>query len=191
MSTRRQANNEGDIVAHLARGDGAAWESFVGRYSPVIYAAVYKILSKGRFGQPDIADVAQDVFVRLCKNDFRLVRRYEPERASLSTWLTVVATSTALDFVRRKRAIQVPLDDAPQEVGAVDPVEPQDRLAIPGGLLSPRQALVMELIFERDMDVAEAAQLLGVDRQTIRSTQHKALVKLRKHFGASDPPGEG
>jgi DNA-directed RNA polymerase specialized sigma24 family protein len=31
------------------------------------------------------------------------------------------------------------------------------------------------------MDVSEAADLLGIEAQTLRSTKHKALEKLRKY----------
>ena len=66
---------------------------------------------------------------------------------------------------------------------APEPDEPAP-LAIPEGLLTPRQQLVLRLLFDRELEVPEAARLLGVDEQTIRSTKHKALAALRKHFGA-------
>ena len=40
----------------------------------------------------------------------------------------------------------------------------------------------MTLLYDRDMDAAEAANLLGIDPQTVRSMHHKALTKLRAHF---------
>jgi RNA polymerase sigma-70 factor (ECF subfamily) len=42
--------------------------------------------------------------------------------------------------------------------------------------------MVLSLLYDRDMDPAEVAQHLGVDVQTIRSTHHKALTRLRQHF---------
>ena len=39
------------------------------------------------------------------------------------------------------------------------------------------------MIYERDMEVAEIASALSVDAQTVRSTHHKAMLKLRAHFG--------
>jgi len=42
---------------------------------------------------------------------------------------------------------------------------------------------VLTMLYERDMDVAEIAKTLDVDPQTIRSTHHKAMLKLRAHFG--------
>jgi DNA-directed RNA polymerase specialized sigma24 family protein len=44
------------------------------------------------------------------------------------------------------------------------------------------------------MDVAEIAVALGVDPQTVRSTHHKAMLKLRGHFAVEDgarPAGDG
>ena len=57
-----------------------------------------------------------------------------------------------------------------------------ERLNIPPGLLTERQALVLKLLYDREMDVAEAAALLKVDAQTVRSTHHKAMLRLREHF---------
>lgn len=173
-----------DLVARLAGGDESAWHGFVERYSRVIYGAVYKVLgARGPASEDDAVDCAQDVFVRICKDDFRLLKRYDPARAAITTWLTVVATSTTKDFLRKRRAINVPLDEMPTEIASVDPVMPSEKLTFPEGLLSPRQAMVLEMIFEQDLDVAEVAEMLGVDPQTVRSTQHKALVKLRKLYG--------
>ena len=64
---------------------------------------------------------------------------------------------------------------------AVTPRMPE-RIKVPAGLLSPRQTLVLHLLYGKELEVAEAAELLDVDPQTIRSTHHKALTKLRNHF---------
>lgn len=175
--------NGAEVVARLVRGEKDAWDAFVARFSPVIYAAISRTLRGKPEADGDIGDLTQEVFLRLCKDDYRLLARYEPERATLVTFLTVIATSTALDALRRRRGRAIALEDMPEEAAAVDPVLPAERLKVPEGLLSPRQALVLRLVFERDMDVAEVATLLSVDPQTVRSTRHKALVKLRRHFG--------
>ena len=38
------------------------------------------------------------------------------------------------------------------------------------------------MLYDRDMEVAEIAASLGIDRQTVRSAHHKAMLKLRAHF---------
>ena len=40
------------------------------------------------------------------------------------------------------------------------------------------------------MEVSEIATALGIDPQTVRSTHHKAMLKLREHFADSDTARE-
>jgi RNA polymerase sigma factor (sigma-70 family) len=166
----------------LLRGEKAAWDAFVRRYGGLVVAAVRGIAA----GQSDIEDLTQEVFVRLCKDDFRLLRSFDPARASLSTWLTIVARSTARDGLRRRRADAVPLEAVPEAQLAIDPVEPVEKLKLPEALLSPRQREILAMLYDREMDVAEIAGALGIDAQTVRSAHHKAMVKLRAHFRSND-----
>jgi RNA polymerase sigma factor (sigma-70 family) len=167
-------------LAALTGGAKGEWDKFVREHSRLILAAVRPLARE----DAEAEDLAQDVFLRLCKDGFRLLKTYDPARAGLSTWLTIVARSTARDAIRRKRAPQVAIEDAPESAVAVDPVEPKPRIAVPEGLLSPRQREIVKMLYDRDMDPAEAAAELGIDVQTVRSMHHKALVKLRQHFGA-------
>ena len=164
----------------LLNGDKAAWESFVRRYGGLIVAAVRGIAAM----QGDIEDLTQEVFVRLCKDNFRLLRTYDPARAAMSTWLTIVARSTARDALRRRRTDSVPIETVPEGQLAVDPVEPVRKLKLPEALLSPRQREILAMLYDREMDVAEIAGALGIDPQTVRSAHHKAMIKLRAHFKA-------
>jgi RNA polymerase sigma factor (sigma-70 family) len=170
---------EGELDA-LARGEKGAWEVFVRRYAGLVAAAV-----RGVAREPaEIEDLAQEVFLRLCKDDFRLLRSYDPTRAGLSTWITIVARSTARDAQRRHRPVAVPIDAVPEARLAIDPVEPVRKLKLPEALLSPRQREILTMLYDREMEVAEIASVLGIDRQTVRSAHHKAMVKLRAHFKA-------
>jgi len=164
----------------LLNGDSASWESFVRRYGGLIVAAVRGVAAM----QGDIEDLTQEVFVRLCKDNFRLLRTYDPARAAMSTWLTIVARSTARDALRRRRADSVPIETVPEAQLAVDFVEPVRKLKLPEALLSPRQREILAMLYDREMEVAEIAQTLGIDPQTVRSAHHKAMVKLRAHFKA-------
>jgi RNA polymerase sigma-70 factor (ECF subfamily) len=166
----------------LLRGEKAAWDAFVRRYGGLVVAAVRGVAMM----HAEIEDLTQEVFVRLCKDDFRLLRSYDPSRASLSTWITIVARSTARDGMRRRRADAVPLEAVPEAQLAVDPVEPVEKLKLPEALLSPRQREILAMLYDREMDVAEIARALGIDPQTVRSAHHKAMVKLRAYFRSNE-----
>lgn len=169
----------------LVRGDKPAWDGFVRRYGGLILAAVRGAARQGT----DIEDIVQEVFTRLCKDDFRLLKTYDPARAGLSTWLTIVSRSTARDLQRRRQPVITPIDAVPETLLAVT-AEPQEKLRLPDNLLSPRQKLILTLLYEREMEVAEIATALAVDPQTVRSTHHKAMLKLREYFAASDAASE-
>ncbi len=169
-----------DELPRLLGGDKGSWDRFVKRAAPVIYGAVRRRLEPaGRLGDAD--DVAQDVFIRLCRADYKLLRDYDPGRAKLSTWLTVIASSAAIDHLRRLKRPTTSLDAVPEAELAEDPKEPV-HLKIPPDLLSPRQAMVLELLYHKDLKPSEAAAVLGIDAQTVRSMHHKALGRLRSHF---------
>jgi RNA polymerase sigma factor (sigma-70 family) len=178
---RRSREEDASLVARLASGDAGMWAVFVDTYSSAIFGAVVNTLRKNGLGTDDSNDVAQDVFVRLCKDDYRLLRQYDPQRAGLKTWLGVIASSATIDHLRKQRGNNLAIDDLPEELFSVEPTM-HDPVKIPNGLLSDRQALVLRLLYDKDMDAAEVAALLGIDSQTVRSTHHKALVKLRRHF---------
>jgi DNA-directed RNA polymerase specialized sigma24 family protein len=174
---------EGELEA-LARGEKGAWEAFVRRYAGLVVAAVRGIARE----TTEVEDLVQEVFLRLCRDDFRLLRTYDPARAQLSTWVTIIARSTARDALRRHRPVVVPIEAVPEGQLAVDPVEPVRPLKLPEALLSPRQREILTMLYDREMEVAEVATTLGIDRQTVRSAHHKAMVKLRAHFKAGAKP---
>lgn len=180
-------------LAGVLAGEKRAWDAFVTAQAPVIYAAVGKKLRHNGHGE-DIDDVVQEVFVKLCRHDFKLLRGFDPERAKLSTFLTVIATTTAIDHLRRqtaqRRGRHQPLDEVPEAALSVAP-EISERVEIPEGLLSPRQALVMTLLYDREMEGPEVAEMLGISAQTVRSLHHKALLRLRAHFTEEDQRKEG
>jgi DNA-directed RNA polymerase specialized sigma24 family protein len=43
------------------------------------------------------------------------------------------------------------------------------------------------MLYDQEMEVAEIAAALKIDAQTVRSMHHKALQRLRAHFGPVQP----
>ena len=137
--------NQIDLRA-LTRGDKRTWDAFVVAAAPLINAVVRRTLAPYRLSEDDVLDAAQDVFVRLCAQDFRLLKTYDPARAGLPTWLSVVSRSCAIDHLRRRRQSTEPIDDVPEAFLGVEDRH-VEKLRIPDGLLTARQVLILSEIF--------------------------------------------
>ncbi len=167
-------------------GNKRAWDAFVETHAKGIYSTVLRVF-RTRVPCPDpadVMDVAQNVFIRLVKDDYKLLRSFDPNRASLKTWLTVVTRSTALDFLKSgfygATLHLVGVEDV-EDFGKNDPPWPPG-MDIPPSLLTSRQEMVLRMLFEDDCGTDDVAEVLGVDRQTVRSLKHQALERLRIHF---------
>jgi RNA polymerase sigma-70 factor (ECF subfamily) len=172
----------------LVRGDKAAWKQFVDEYSRNVFSVVIRMF-RNRTGGADPAsvdDVVADVFLRLIRNDYHLLKTYDPEKAPFHSWLALVTRSVTLNWMRAKKTY-VEID----QVGDIErPTEPDPReeIAIPEGVLSDREALVVRLSFGHSYSISEIAEFLAITEQSVRNYKHRAINKLREHL---DPGGEG
>ncbi len=170
-----------EILDKLLDGDKDSWERFVENSSPLIRSVVYKTLSIYTTAErQDIDDAVQSVYLKLLKENFRLLKSYDRQKASLSTWLGVISRSVAIDLLRkRKNHFRLDEERASAEIHADNR---NFEIDLPKGLLSGRQELILRLLFDKEMEPGDIADFLGVDVQTIRSTKHKAIEKLRKYY---------
>jgi RNA polymerase sigma-70 factor (ECF subfamily) len=173
-----------DDLERCLGGDASACDRLAGRHRPGLVASAWRVLRRYDPASPagDAEDVAQDVFLRLFRDDRAVLRRFDAGRSSFATWLSVIARGLAIDLLRRRRSH--PAIEA--AAAAPAPAVASDELPIPEGLLTGRQRLVLELLFARGLEVDEAARLLAVEPQTVRSAKHKALKALRAHYRRED-----
>ncbi len=172
-------------ISSLLSGDRHSWEKFVSRYAPVIYSAVLRLLKRycGQAEPEQAADLTQVVFMNLVRDNYRLLRNFDARKSSLPTWLRLIARSRSLDVLRKRRIVTESMDELGYEPKAPES-RPMPEIDLPPDLLSARQLLIMRLLFDQGLEVAQVAELLCINPQTVRSAKHKALTKLRKHYAS-------
>jgi len=103
---RYAAMSSRELLAECLQSmDVEAWREFVRRCEPVIASSVTRVARQFGRSSPDLVlDLTQDVYFKLCKDGFRLLRdlRITHERA-LFAYLKLVAMSVAHDHFRKKR----------------------------------------------------------------------------------------
>ncbi|HKV92289.1 MAG TPA: sigma-70 family RNA polymerase sigma factor [Candidatus Angelobacter sp.] len=92
-----------ELVRACAEGNTEAWEEFVRRFRPVINAAIWRIvLRQGKYDPDLIKDLAQDTFFKLCADNFRVLRRFNPQHENAFYGMVQkVSASVAYDYFRK------------------------------------------------------------------------------------------
>ena len=173
-------------LAGCVNGDEAAWQQFCDQTVRLVVASIRRVCPSGQTpGGLEVEDLIQAVYLKLLRHDYRLLRGFDPSKSSMSTWITLIARSVTIDALRKRNLDARPLNE---DIHAPESVHPSQVSApdIPAGLLTPRQMLVLTLLYEDALEVSDAARVLDVKPQTIRSTKHKAIERLRAHFEARD-----
>lgn len=182
QASETRAVRELDIAACIA-GKKPAWDEFVRATAGVVHAAVRRAIAArgGRAG--DVEDRVQEVYLRLLQNEARLLRTFDPGKASLATWLTIIGRTIVHEASKRRTlpiaagidGSEICTPDTPQEPAGPD---------LPWSILSDQQRTVLTLLFEGGLSVDDVASRLEITPQTVRSAKHKALERLREELRA-------
>jgi len=172
------------------KGDPESWHRFCEDTIGLVVAAIRRTCPSHRTpAGEDLDDLVQAVYLKLLKNDRRLLRQYDPSRAKISTWITLISRSVTIDALRKREHPGIELNT---ELASENPAAFKSASAevLPTHLLTARQRLILSMLFEDEMDVATVAQALNIHPQTVRSTKHKAMQRLREHFDIDESGDE-
>jgi RNA polymerase sigma-70 factor (ECF subfamily) len=95
---------ETEIVEVVRSGRREGQTEMVGRYAERVFAMIARQVGDVM----DAQELAQDTFVKA----FSHIDRYDPHKASLSTWLCRIAYRLTLDFLKRRRPMIVPIESS-------------------------------------------------------------------------------
>jgi RNA polymerase sigma-70 factor, ECF subfamily len=171
-------------AAATRRREGVATDtSAVGptyeRHARLVYARALAILRL----REDAEDLTQEVFLNLCGS-----AAYDPERGSMSAFLTTVTRSRALDRLRERRRSACFLEtwrDAPPAAPA--PAMPWEQVSMRRTAERVRAALaalprvqrqVLEMAYDRGLTQREIARELGAPLGSVKSWSRRALLAL-------------
>lgn len=162
-----------EIGVRLNQGSPEALEECYRALGPLVMSYVARYVPG-----PDVEDVLQRVFYEV----WRARDRYDPER-SLRAWVLGIARKRAIDHLRKRRDVVVPIE-AMREVAGEDGREVADRLAWADevrqalGLLPDAQRQVLELAYFAGHTQAEIAGVLDVPLGTVKTRTARGLQRM-------------
>jgi RNA polymerase sigma-70 factor (ECF subfamily) len=92
------------VIACLDSGSEADWTAFVRCFQPLIVSTVSRVLRRyGKFNPTLVDDLAQETYLRLCKDNCRTLRDFKAQHdEAIFGYIKVIATSVALDHFRAR-----------------------------------------------------------------------------------------
>ena len=134
-------------------------------------------------------DLVQEVYIKMLKS----YDRFEG-KSSEKTWMLSIARNVAIDFFRKKNSLKEQLLDnfnlhfkslndqnpLPEEIVLAN----EEIKQVYRGLqyCSFEQRMVILYRYIQDFSIADTATVLGWSESKVKTTQHRAVKKLRKHF---------
>ena len=163
----------------------------VRRFRSLIYRCITKVI--GRYdsvlSSADADEIYAEVMVSLVRDDMRKLRLYDARRGTkLSSWLGMIATNTAYDFLRgtARRPILDRIDGAPEidslEASPLDDVLSTERRAHLNLLLSDysdKDRAFVSLYYAQGLPAEEVAEEMKISIKTVYSKKHKLLSRLQ------------
>lgn len=172
--------NTDRLISEALKGNHRAWNLLITKFQKRIFA-VALVVTKN---MQDADDATQDTFVKLFKN-LKYIR--EPDK--LEGWLTKTVLNKAKDICRRRKIRKwLPL-------AHVKEAEPQnaERSFYRKELekifnewraknLSKKEELVFQLRIGEELELAEIADGLGMNINTVKTHLYRAMKKLKKGY---------
>ena len=161
-----------------------AFEQLVNRYSEQLYWQVRRIVLL----HEDADDVLQNVFLKAWSK----LDSFHQE-SKISTWLYRIALNESLDFMRRKKAQMVSLDDDAATVGSMlladdyfNGTEVEAMLQEAVAQLPDVQRTVFNMRYFDDMKYSEISEILQTSEGSLKASYHIAVKKISDFFKRRD-----
>jgi len=109
-----------DLISQCLNNNKKAWEEFVYTYSKFIKNVLYRYLNNSN----DIDDIMQEIFLRLLKNNFKILKNFKGETEfSFLSYLKSITVSTCKNYIKKNWKRDVPIDEANISDIAYNPVD--------------------------------------------------------------------
>lgn len=186
-----EAMSDTELVELVLAGDQNAFAVLVERYKDAVQNLSYRMLSN----TTEAEDVTQEAFVRA----YTQLATYKPVH-KFSTWLLSIASHLAIDQLRRRRFLTMPLEDVPflewvADIGAGPEQtalegEQQDEIQQYLQRLPGKYRAVIVLRYWYDFSYEEIATALKLTPPLVKARLHRARELLARYIKENKPKEE-
>lgn len=173
--------NEKALLIKISQGDGNAFRELLSKHHLMCYRAAFKLTQ-----DQDLAeDIVQDAFLKVW-----LRRNQLPEIENFGGWLRTVVMNLLYDHIRQRKSEKLQLSKWLSDGG-----NPENRQEEPSqqenyflelvsqavDRLPSKQKQTFNLLKKEGYSREEAANLMGVSTETVKTNMERALKSIRAY----------
>ena len=175
------------VLERIAAGDATAVRDCMEHYGGLVGSLARRMT--GNFA--DAEDAAQEIFIEI----WRTAARFDAQRASESTFITMIAKRRLIDRQRRRsrRPDLAPIEEEPVDpvVSDLDRLQSSDEAEQARRMmerLRPEEKDVLELSIDHGKSQSEIAEMTRLPLGTVKTHARRGLMRLRELLAADPPP---
>jgi RNA polymerase sigma-70 factor (ECF subfamily) len=184
-------SDDATLVRALLADDARAWREFNTRFSRLVLSTISRVTARfsAVVSPEDMREIYATFCVQLLANDKIKLRSFDPQRGNkLSTWLGLLASHTAYDFLRgaRREPRRAALSEAEDLCSTMpDPCESalmRERAGLVSSLLesfTDKDRAFIRLYFGEGLAPELVAERLNISVKTVYSKRHKIQARLQ------------
>lgn len=184
-----------DLLKRCLNREPGSWNDFVDRFLSLIYHTIgYTAhLRSVRVAPEDVEDVAAEVLLRVCSDNFKLLREFRKE-CSLATYLAVVARRVCVHELTRRQQVRNAInkgesripeelpDDAPAAQKGLESLEEVEKLL---RKLKGKEREIVRLYYLEGRSYEEISTETDVPVNSIGALLSRVRKKLRATMATS------
>ena len=187
-----KARQDYELVKSALQGDEKAFARLLNKYKDAIYFMLLKMVNN----RSDAEDLTLEAFGKA----FKSLHQYSPTYA-FSTWLFKIASNNCIDFLRKKKGVNVSIEDK-EENENTDSIKlkskepnPEEKLIRKQKAillrnvvrkLKPRYQVLVELRYFKEFSYEEIAKTLDLPLGTVKAQLFRAREMLFKMIESTE-----
>jgi RNA polymerase sigma-70 factor (ECF subfamily) len=198
-----------DLIQACLKNDQEAWKEFRARFHQVISLAVLRTARRwGNTSNGLMEDLIGDTYLKLCADNFKLLRNFEFRTESgLYGFLKVIATNVTHDYFRHPRPDPAPPPVEPEDAYVPDPpdqdaVKDIERNVLMNqverilfkvtGLQGERDRTIFWLYYQQGFTAKQIAELFpSLTTKGVESVIHRLTKDVRRLLTDEDADDPG
>lgn len=182
-----------ELLGRMLAREGHAWREFHRRFDRLVFRCIHKVTSRfpSSVGSDDVREIYAQFLFSLTAREMHKLRTFAPERGNkLSSWIGLLATNAAWDFLRTvaRQPQQADLDSA-EEIRGEDGNDPYERLLVKERWgcvndtlreFSDKDRTFVRLYFMDGLSPEEVAEEMHISVKTVYSKKHKIRCRLQR-----------